>query len=105
MAYKGPQRRMFPRAPINLDLELHRRRGNSIHGRTLDVGQGGMRVSTDRPLSVDEVLEFALEVGDEHVDGLARVLREQGMNVYALRFEGLPDELELLLSEFIAEAA
>ena len=96
---------MHPRAAINLDLELHRRRGNSIHGQTLDLAQGGMRVKTDRPLTVDEVLEFAIEVGEEHVDGLARVLREQGMNVYALRFEGLPDELELLLSEYIAEAA
>lgn len=62
-----------------------------IEARTLDIGPGGMRIHSDRPLAPDELLEFELP---EHarVNGRARVLREQGYRIYALRFEKLGDE-------------
>jgi hypothetical protein len=62
-----------------------------IEARTLDLGPGGMRVHTNRPLGVDELLDFELP---EHpnVQGRARVLREQAYRVYALRFEKLGEE-------------
>ena len=57
----------------------------------MDVGPGGMRVHTSRPLAVDEVLEFELP-DRARINGRARVLREQAYRVYALRFEKLGDE-------------
>jgi hypothetical protein len=89
----GPRRRHAPRAPIELECTLTRRKGSAVACRTLDLGPGGMRVTTDRPLGVDEVLHFDIPVQGAHVDGDARVLREQAPNVYALRFEGMRDEM------------
>jgi PilZ domain len=62
-----------------------------LEAKTMDLGPGGMRVHTSRPLTVDEVLEFELP---EHarIHGRARVLREQAYRVYALRFEKLGEE-------------
>ena len=49
-----------------------------------------MRIATPRPLATDEVLEFDLLLsGADRVDGRARVLRQEGHDAYALRFEGL----------------
>jgi PilZ domain len=72
---------------------LSRRFGAPVQGRTVDVGPGGMRVATQRPLSTDEVLDFELPPpSGPGVSGRARVLRQQGYGVYALRFERLSDE-------------
>jgi hypothetical protein len=57
----------------------------------MDIGPGGMRLNTNRPLGVDELLEFELPERTR-IRGRARVLREQGYRVYALRFEKLGDE-------------
>jgi hypothetical protein len=70
---------------------LSRRTSKVIEGRTLDLGPGGMRVHTNRPLAVDELLEFELPA-HPRVSGRARVLREQAYRVYALRFEKLGEE-------------
>jgi hypothetical protein len=84
----GMQQRRNPRAQLALALILRRHRGSPVSGRTIDVSTDGARVTTDRPLRVDELLAFDLAVaGDEHVDGRCRVLRQQGLNQYALRFE------------------
>jgi c-di-GMP-binding flagellar brake protein YcgR len=81
--------RSNPRAQLALALILKRRRGGPISGRTLDVSSGGMRVTTDRPLSIDELLAFDLVVdgADRHLEGQVRVLRQQGLRQYGLRFE------------------
>ena len=83
------ERRVSPRVELECDCTLSRRFGSPIEGRTVDVGPGGMRVATKRPLATDEVLEFQLQLGAQ---GRARVLREQTYGVYALRFERLSDE-------------
>lgn len=59
--------------------------------RTLDLGPGGARVASARPLRVDEELDFDLDLSDggPHVGGRARVLRQHEYDVYALRFERL----------------
>jgi PilZ domain len=63
-----------------------------VQARTVDLGPGGMRVTTLRPLSTDEVLEFELPPpGGPGVRGRARVLRQQSYGVYALRFERLSE--------------
>jgi hypothetical protein len=85
-----PDQRKSPRTRMAVDCTLHRRTGSPIAARTVDLGPGGMCVTCARPLSADEVLHFDLPLADGRVDGEARVLREQGYHVYALRFEALP---------------
>ena len=87
---------------MQLDCVLTRSKGSPITCHTIDVGPGGMCVETDRPLGVDEVLHFDLPVQGTHVDGDARVLREHGPNVYALRFETMRDEATPHLGTLLA---
>jgi len=56
---------------------------------TVEIGTGGMSVSTTRPLAIDEELGFDLPPS---VTGRARVLRDHGGHVYGLRFEQLPEQ-------------
>jgi PilZ domain len=86
--------RRSPRARIEMQCTLHRRSGSPVSGRTIDVGPGGMRVCTSRPLAADEELRFELTPG---IDGRARVLRQQSHDTYAIRFEllGEPARAEL----------
>jgi hypothetical protein len=84
------ERRGTPRAELALECVLRRRTGSEISVRTVNVGPGGMCVSTQRPLAIDEILDFDLPLAEaEHIDGRVRVLRQEGHGLYALRFEGL----------------
>ncbi len=97
MALPVGQRRGRPRVSVAVDCTLARRTGSPIACRTLDLGGGGMRVSSPRPLSVDETLEFSLALDAARIVGHARVLRMHGHNEYALRFEALQaDAVEVL---------
>jgi hypothetical protein len=60
-----------------------------------------MRLKCNRPLAPDELLEFELPER-ARINGRARVLREQGYRIYALRFEKLGDEARGELSELVA---
>jgi hypothetical protein len=86
--------RIQPRAEIALPCTLRRRVGGPIAAHTVDVGPDGMRVKTTRPLAEDEVVDFDLPNFDMRIAGHARVQRQQRLNVYALRFEGLPSPME-----------
>ena len=66
-----------PRADIALPCTLRRPIGRPIVARTVNVGAGGMLVSTARPLTVDESLTFDLANLDMPVNGHARVLRAE----------------------------
>jgi hypothetical protein len=79
--------RRSPRVEIDMPCTLHRRSGSPIEGRTVDLGPGGMRVCTKRPLAADETLRFELQ----GIDGRVRVLRQQSHDTYAVRFEMLPE--------------
>ena len=94
-------RRRSPRAAIAVPCTLRRRTGSAIPACTVDLGPGGMCVATGRPLASDELVSFDLRLqGEQHLDGWARVLREEGYGVYALRFErlaaGIEDQLRQL---------
>jgi hypothetical protein len=82
-----------------MECTLHRRSGSPIAARTVDLGPGGMCVATKRPLAADEVLSFELS---PQIIGRARVLRQQGYDTYAVRFEALAqparEELEGLVA-------
>lgn len=103
---RQPERRASMRVVAAVDLTLSRGKGNLIMGRTVELGLGGMRVATARPLAVDEVLtfDFALDGHDSTVSGAARVLREYARQTYALRFETLTAEDSALLSSFVSTA-
>jgi hypothetical protein len=83
------ERRHMPRTAMEVPCTLSRRSGSAISAQTVNLGPGGMRIRSDRPLSPDEVLSFDLP--DQAVDGRCRVLRQDGHRTYALRFEALPD--------------
>jgi hypothetical protein len=82
------EQRRAPRVKIEMQCTLHRRAGTPIECRTVDVGPGGMCVCTSRPLAADEVLRFELP----GIGGNARVLRQQGHDTYAVRFERLAEQ-------------
>ncbi len=92
MATKADKRRL-PRAAIALPCTLRRTVGRPILAETVNVGAGGMLVASGRPLAIDEPLDFDLDELDIPVTGHARVLRHQQLDVYALAFEGLPDQM------------
>jgi hypothetical protein len=82
-----------------MDCTLHRRSGSPIAARTVDLGPGGMCVASKRPLSPDEVLRFELS---PEISGQARVLRQQGWERYAVRFESLADPARAELDGMVA---
>lgn len=82
-----------PRAEIRMACTLRRRIGSPISAQTLELGPRGMRIRTARPLSPDETVVFDIADLDMRVNGQARVLRAERANVYALRFEGLPEPM------------
>jgi len=85
------RRRLYPRRHVGVEVTLMRDRGSPIRAHTLEIGGGGMRIESERPLAVDEVLNFDLPLHGYPIEGHARVLREHGPNVYALRFEVFSD--------------
>ena len=101
----GGEQRHGPRAQMALALILKRHKGSPVSCRTVDVGCGGACVTSDRPLRVDELLAFDLDVDGRHVDGQCRVLRQNGLHEYALRFEDVDAAALELLSGALARAA
>jgi hypothetical protein len=85
------ERRRSPRADIRCGCTLRRNAGSPVAAETVDLGPAGMCVRSQRPLTVDEVLRFELEIGP---GGLARVMRQDGGATYAMRFEQLPDDVQ-----------
>ena len=72
--------------------------GSPISAQTIDLGPGGMRVESPRPLSADEELDFMIPSDILPVSGRARVMRQQRRDVYALRFERLPADARAALN-------
>ncbi len=101
-----PSRRASPRAQLTLQVTLTRARGNPIASQTQDLSSGGMRVTTTRPLAVDEVLHFELPVDvGTRIEGDARVMREHPFQAYALRFERLSLEGAERLARLVETAS
>ena len=82
-----------PKAPIVMGCTLRRTIGSPVRAETLEVGPRGMQVRSQRPLSLDETVGFELPDLGIRVNGRARVVRIERANVYALRFEGLPEPI------------
>jgi hypothetical protein len=95
------ERRRSPRADIRCGCVLHRRAGAPVAAETVDLGPAGMCVRADRPLMVDEVLTFELDLGP---GGKARVMRQDAGRTYAMRFEVLADDARSALLRLTASA-
>jgi hypothetical protein len=89
-------KRRAPRVNVAVRCALRRGSGSSIQAETLNLGPGGALLRTGRPLTIDESLEFAL---DMRITAPARVLRQEGHDVYALRFENPPEPMVRRLHE------
>ena len=87
---------------MDLRVTLVRSRGLPVEGRTIDLGRGGMRMLSSRPLRIDDLLAFTLELpGGVLVEGHARVLREDLPHTYGLRFEALGAEAAAALGRVL----
>ena len=64
-----------------------------------------MRVTTERPLALDETIAFDLAYGDVRISGRARVVCQERPDVYALRFGRLPQPTARSLQEVVREFA
>lgn len=95
----GTERRSAPRIAATIDVQLRRKVGGPVTGRTLDLSAGGMRIHAERPLRIDEVLHFDLALG---AAGDVRVMRLYPGNDYALRFEQLSTADADVISRFVA---
>jgi hypothetical protein len=82
-----------PKAPVVMACTLRRTIGSPIRAETLEIGPRGMQVRSQRPMSLDETVGFELADLGMRVVGRARVLRVERGDVYALRFEGLPEPM------------
>jgi hypothetical protein len=99
-------RRVRQRVEVELEVHLSRKVGNAVTVRTCDLGIGGARVISARPLRVDEELEFDFDLlaGGPHLHGTARVLRQQRFDTYALRFEHIDPGALGRLRSFVASS-
>lgn len=82
-----------PRTDLALPCTLRRHTGSPVPAQTVQIGPYGMRVRSARPLCPDETIDFDLPDLGIRIAGRARVLRQERLNVYALRFEGLPEPM------------
>jgi PilZ domain len=82
-----------PKADLAMSCTLRRNIGSPISAQTIEIGPRGMQVRSRRPMSLDEIVGFELPDLGMRVSGRARVLRVERANVYALRFEGLPEPM------------
>lgn len=95
------EHRLSTRVDVALPCTLRRPVGRPIVARTLNIGTGGMLVSSARPLTVDEPLDFDLSNLDVAVNGHARVLRHERLDIYALRFERLAQPMSSALRSLV----
>ncbi|MDX6664193.1 MAG: hypothetical protein QOG68_399 [Solirubrobacteraceae bacterium] len=104
MRADGSNERRSPRLVVEVQVALRRERGNVLVVRTVDLGAAGMRVVSERPLAVDEVLQFDFDLPAPppcHLGGRARVVREHGPRTYGMRLEGLDERATSDLTRFV----
>ena len=103
-ATSGPPRAGQQQIAVRLTCTLTRAAGSPIGAETIDVGTTGMRLTTDRPLAVDETVSFDLPVRDaERLRGSARVVSEERPGVYVLRFGRLTAPMARCLRAIVTE--
>jgi hypothetical protein len=92
-------------ALVDMPCTLQRGAGSPIAAATFELRENGMRLTSKRPLAVDETVAFDLPVRDAHICGLARVVCQERPDVYALRFDRLSETMAQSLLEVVTELA
>jgi hypothetical protein len=92
-------------AALTLTCTLTRRAGSPIACETIGLGTTGMRLTTGRPLAVDETVSFELPLGEARVHGQARVVGQERPYVYVLRFHRLTAPMAQCLQDLVAQHA
>ena len=95
---------MISPSAVSLSCRLSRLGGSPIAARTIELRSTGMRVVTDRPLALDEVLSFELSHDAAPVAGRARVIGQDRHDAYTLRFARLPEAMVERLQDIMAAA-
>ncbi|MEA2155246.1 MAG: hypothetical protein QOE11_1386 [Solirubrobacteraceae bacterium] len=91
--------------PVALRCTLTRTAGSPIAAETIDLGATGMRLTSGRPLAVDETVSFDLPFGEARIHGHARVVRQERPLVYALRFDRLTQPMARGVQDIVTELA
>jgi hypothetical protein len=91
--------------PVDIPCTLQRCAGSPIAAATIELRETGMRLTSKRPLAVDETVSFDLPVRDAHICGSARVVCQERPDVYALRFDRLSLPMARCLHEVVSELA
>jgi hypothetical protein len=92
-------------SPVDMPCTLQRGAGAPIAAATIELRETGMRLTSRRPLAVDETVSFDLPVRDAHICGRARVVCQERPDVYALRFDRLSQPMAQCLHDFVCELA
>jgi hypothetical protein len=90
---------------VELPCTLTRGMGGPIAAETIDLGLTGMRLTTARPLALDETLAFELPVPEGSIRGHARVVGQERPDVYALRFDRLSQPMAHCLQDVVSGLA
>jgi hypothetical protein len=96
------QRRGFVRVPVDLATVViapDRR----LTTRAVDLSVGGMLISPAETLAIDDVVRFALDLGELTVSGSGRIVRGDPDGLRAVQFEELQGRVERALSRYIAQ--
>lgn len=96
------EQRANPRVAVAVEVSLGRKVGNDVHATTCDLSATGACITCARPLRVDEEVRFDLALPEGgRCGGKARVLRQQGHDTYALRFEHMSPATHAALDAFV----
>ncbi|HEX8159211.1 MAG TPA: PilZ domain-containing protein [Solirubrobacteraceae bacterium] len=92
-------------AGLTLPCTLCRAAGSPIASKVLDLKISGMRVDSQRPLSIDEWLAFSVEHDGDCIRGRVRVVCQERPTIYGLRFERLPEPEARMLQSLVSALA
>jgi hypothetical protein len=96
---------MSPHQAVQLPCILTRTMGSPIDAQTIDISLTGMRLTTHRPLALDETVAFDMPFHEEHIRGQARVVGQERPDVYALRFDRLTQPMARCVQDVLTELA
>lgn len=96
------QRRRFVRVPAELSTAVIAP-DKRLTTRTLDVSVGGMLVAPAETLVLDDVVRFALDLGQITIAGDGRVVRGTSDGARGILFSDLQGRAERQLSHYVAQ--
>ncbi len=101
--------RKYPRIRIDADVTIARVATRNIPGRTVDLSQGGIRLTCiDLDAVVGELVRLSLELGDLRATIVGKVVRVTAMDSFvreiALAFVEVDPDTSQLLEKYVETA-